>query len=52
MCGLSELNKLTTKDACPLPLIEEIQDRLAGAAIFSKLYVQSGYWQLPVDAKD
>ncbi|KAL5479703.1 hypothetical protein EMCRGX_G023263 [Ephydatia muelleri] len=47
-----ELNKLTIKDAYPLPLMEEVQDRLAGAAIFSKLDLQSGYWQLPVEVKD
>ena len=48
-----ELNKLTIKDAYPLPLMEEeVQDRLAGAAIFSKLDLQSGYWQLPVDVND
>ena len=29
-----ELNKLTIKDAYPLPLMEEVQDRLVGAAIF------------------
>ncbi|KAL5505558.1 hypothetical protein EMCRGX_G007010 [Ephydatia muelleri] len=47
-----EQNKLTIKDAYPLPMMEEVQDRLAGAAIFSKLDLQSGYWQLPVDVKD
>ena len=43
-----ELNKRTVKDAYPLPLPDEIQDRLAGSNIFSKLDLQSGYWQLPV----
>ena len=43
-----ELNKRTMKDAYPLPLPDEVQDRLAGAKIFSKLDLQSGYWQLPV----
>ena len=47
-----ELNKLTIKDTYPLPQMEEVQDRLAGAAIFSKLDLQSGYWQLPVDVND
>ena len=42
-----ELNKLTIKDAYPLSLMEEVQDRLVGAAIFSKLDLQSGYWQHP-----
>jgi hypothetical protein len=30
-----ELNKLTVKDAYTLPLADEVQDRLAGAATFS-----------------
>ena len=46
------LNKQTQKDAYPLPLIDEVQDRLTGSAIFSKLDLQSGYWQVPVDAED
>ena len=44
-----ELHKLTINDAYLLPLMEEVQDRLAGAAILSKLDLQSGYWQLPVE---
>eukprot|EP00731_Ephydatia_muelleri_P000732 Em0001g732a len=47
-----EVNKRTRKDAYPLPLINEVQDRLAGATIFSKLDLQCGYWQIPVDPKD
>ena len=47
-----ELNKRTMKDAYPLPLPDEAQDRLAGASIFSKLDLQSGYWQLPVQEED
>ncbi|KAL5506281.1 hypothetical protein EMCRGX_G007894 [Ephydatia muelleri] len=47
-----EVNKRTKKDAYPLPLINEVQDRLAGATIFSKLDLQCGYWQIPVDPKD
>jgi hypothetical protein len=41
-----ELNKKTTKDAYPLPLPDEVQDRLAGSTIFTTLDLQSGYWQL------
>ena len=44
-----ELNKKTTKDAYPLPLPDEVQDRLSGSKIFSTLDLQSGYWQLPVN---
>ena len=47
-----EVNKRTRKDAYPLPLINEVQDRLAGATIFNKLDLQCGYWQIPVDPKD
>ena len=44
-----ELNKKTTKDAYPLPLPDEVQDRLAGS---TTLDLQSGYWQLPVSTTD
>ena len=47
-----ELNKKTKKDAYPLPLPDEVQDRLAGSTIFSTLDLQSGYWQLPVSPTD
>ncbi len=43
-----ELNKRTTRDAYPLPLPDEVQDRLAGSTIFSNLDLQSGLWQMPV----
>ena len=39
-----ELNKRTVKDANPLPLPDEVQDRLAGANVFSKMDLQSVYW--------
>ena len=47
-----ELNKKTTRDAYPLPLLDEVQDRLAKSTVFSTLDLQSGYWQLPVSIKD
>ena len=47
-----ELNKRTTKDAYPLPLPDEVQDRLSGSTMFSTLDLQSGYWQLPVSPTD
>ena len=48
----SELNKKTTKNAYPLPLPDEVQDRLSGSTIFSTLDLQSGYWQLSVSPTD
>ena len=47
-----ELNKRTHKDACPLPFVDEVQNRLSGSVIFSELDLQSGYWQVPVDRVD
>ena len=47
-----EFNKRTTKDAYPLPLPDEVQDRLAGLTIFSTLDVQSGFWLMPVHPQD
>jgi len=39
-----ELNKQSIKDSYPLPLPDEVQDRLAGSKIFSTLDLHSGYW--------
>ena len=47
-----ELNKQTVKDAYPLPLPDEVQDRLSGSKVFSMLDLHSGYWQLPVKEED
>ena len=47
-----ELKKRTIKDSYPLPLPDEVQDRLAGSQIFSKLDLHSGYWQKPIREGD
>ena len=47
-----ELNKKTQKDIYPLPLPDEVQDKLSGSTIFSTLDLHSGYWQLPVNPED
>ena len=39
-----ELNKKTQKDAYPLPLPDEVQNKLAGSTIFTTLDLHSGYW--------
>ena len=48
----SQLNKQTVKDAYPLPLPDEVQDKLAGCTVFTTLDLHSGYWQLPVVPHD
>ena len=46
------LNAVTTRDAYPLPLIEECIDSLADMQWFSTLDMNSGYWQIPVAEQD
>ena len=47
-----ELNKKTQKEVYPLPLPDEVEDKLSGSTIFSTLDLHSGYWQLPVNSED
>jgi transposase InsO family protein len=47
-----KLNEITIKDAYPLPRIDDILDTLHGATVFSTLDALSGYWQIPVAARD
>jgi hypothetical protein len=47
-----ELNKRTERDSYPLPLPDEVQDRLRRAQIFSKLDCRKGFWQVPVAPED
>ena len=44
-----KLNSLTVKDSHPLPRICEILESLAGAAHYSTLDMNSGFWQVPMD---
>ena len=46
------LNKRTIKNRYPLPLPEELFDRLGGATMFSKIDLRAGYWQMPVRKED
>jgi len=45
------LNNITTKDAYPLPRIDDSYLQLQGAKYFTSLDLQNGYWQFPL-AKD
>ena len=46
------LNRATIKNRYPLPLPEEMIDRLHAARVFSKIDLRSGYWQMPVRESD
>ena len=46
------LNKKKVKNRYPLPLLEEMFDRLGKAKVFSKIDLRSGYWQIPIRPAD
>nr|GEZ32234.1 reverse transcriptase domain-containing protein [Tanacetum cinerariifolium] len=47
-----ELNKLTVKNRCPLPRIDDLFDQLQGSSVYSKIDLRSGYHQLRVREED
>jgi hypothetical protein len=46
------LNAVTIKNKYPLPRIDILFDQLAGAQVFSKIDLCSGYHQIKIHAKD
>lgn len=52
VCDYRGLNKMTIKDANPLPLIEETLDQLAEAVIFSRFDLVGAYHQLRIKEED
>jgi hypothetical protein len=47
-----KLNKVTKKDAYPLPRVDEMLDTLSGSKWFSTLDLASGYWQVLMHRND
>ena len=46
------LNNITLKNRFPLPRVEELLDRLAGARYFTKIDLRSGYYQVRIATAD
>jgi transposase InsO family protein/predicted aspartyl protease len=43
------VNNLIQTDSFPLPLVEDLMDKLTGMKLFSKLDLTKGFWQIPMD---
>jgi hypothetical protein len=44
-----KLNAITKKDRYPIPLVDELMDRLAGAKFFTKLDIRQGFHRIRID---
>ena len=52
-CGdYRRLNTATVPDHYPLPNIGDFSSRVSGSTVFSKLDLQKGYYQVPVEQRD
>jgi hypothetical protein len=47
-CHDRSLNAITVRDSYPVLCMDECIDSLGDAKIFTTLYCNSGYWQIPV----
>ena len=44
-----DLNKAIKKEHHPIPILQQITPKLAGAKLFSKPYARNGYWNVKLD---
>lgn len=47
-----QLNKITIKEKYPMPMIEDLIDRLQGCKFYTSLDLKSGYHQIPIKDED
>ncbi|WVZ52299.1 hypothetical protein U9M48_003373 [Paspalum notatum var. saurae] len=52
LCGLRPLNAITIKNKYPIPHIDIMFDQLAGAKVFSKIDLRSGYYRIKIREED
>lgn len=43
---------MTVKDRFPIPLIEDLMDKLGGSKVFSKIDLRADYYQMRMDPAD
>ena len=46
-----KLNAITRKDRYPIPLVDELMERISGAKIFTKLDIRQGFHRIRLDPK-
>ena len=53
MCiNFKPLNKITVKQQCPMPRIDELLDRLQGSAAYSTFDLTDAFLQIPIHPDD
>ena len=48
---LKRLNQSVLREVHPIPKVDEVLAQLSGAAVFSKLDANSGFWQIPLSSE-